>query len=201
MFSATLSVRWERACLNQGMQSLDASACSKEAGAAHRELETLCIILHRFPYSKKTDISGFTVVELLIVMAILLTISAIAVPNLMSAMDQARIARAVSEIHTIEDEITLYETINNQLPDQLSQVGYGNYNDPWGNPYQYLNHATMKGNGQARKDRFLVPLNSDYDLYSMGKDGSSVAPITAKVSLDDVIRASNGSYVGLASQF
>ena len=144
---------------------------------------------------------GFTLVELLIVVAVFLTICAIAIPNLMSAMDQARIARAVSEIHTLEDEITLYLTINGTLPDNLSQVGFGNYNDPWGTPYQYLNHSTMKGNGQARKDRFLVPLNSDYDLYSMGKDGKSSSPITAKPSQDDVIRASNGSYDGLASQF
>jgi general secretion pathway protein G len=59
----------------------------------------------------------------------------------------------------------------------------------------------MKGNGQARKDRFLVPLNDDYDLYSMGKDGTSSPPLTAKVSQDDIIRANNGSYVGLASLF
>jgi general secretion pathway protein G len=144
---------------------------------------------------------GFTLVELLIVVAVFLTICAIAIPNLMAAMDQARIARAVSEIHTLEDGITLYQVINGTLPDDLSQVGYGNLNDPWGNPYQYLNHSTMKGNGKARKDRFLVPLNSDYDLYSMGKDGQSASPITAKKSQDDVIRASDGSYDGLASQF
>jgi general secretion pathway protein G len=150
---------------------------------------------------RRTRSRGFTLVELLIVVAVFVTICAIAIPNLMAAMDQARIARAVSEIHTLEDEITLYLTINGTLPDNLSQVGFGNYNDPWGTPYQYLNHSTMKGNGQARKDRFLVPLNSDYDLYSMGKDGKSSSPITAKPSQDDVIRASNGSYDGLASQF
>jgi len=49
--------------------------------------------------------------------------------------------------------------------------------------------------------RFLVPLNSDYDLYSVGKDGASSPPIMAKPSQDDVIRASNGSYVGLAANF
>jgi len=59
----------------------------------------------------------------------------------------------------------------------------------------------MKGNGQARKDRFLVPLNDDYDLYSMGQDGVSAPPITAKPSQDDILRASDGSYLGLASQF
>ena len=152
-------------------------------------------------YSSRDGAQGFTVVELLIVIAVLLTIAAIAIPNLLASVDQARVSRAVSEIIVLEDAITLYETINNQLPDDLSQVGYGNLLDPWGHPYQYLNHATMRGNGQARKDRFLVPLNSDYDLYSMGKDGQSVAPITASKSQDDIIRASDGAYVGLASQF
>jgi general secretion pathway protein G len=144
---------------------------------------------------------GFTVVELLIVCAVLMTIFAIAIPSAMAAMDAARVARAVGDVEAIEDGIALYEVINGQLPDDLSQVGYGGLKDPWGIPYQYLNHTTMNGNGQVRKDRFLVPLNDDYDLYSMGKDRASVSPITAKSSQDDILRASSGSYVGLASGF
>lgn len=54
---------------------------------------------------------------------------------------------------------------------------------------------------KPRKDRFLVPINSDYDLYSMGKDGESVAPLTAAKSRDDIVRAANGTYVGLAENF
>jgi general secretion pathway protein G len=144
---------------------------------------------------------GFTLVELLIVCSILTTIAAIAIPSMVAAMNLARIAKAVGDIAAIEDGVALYELINGQLPDDLAQIGYGSLLDPWGNPYQYLNHSTMKGNGQARKDRFLVPLNDDYDLYSMGQDGVSVSPITAKPSQDDILRASDGSYLGLASQF
>ncbi len=107
----------------------------------------------------------------------------------------------MGDITAIETDITLYESINGQLPDTLAQIGDDIYLDPWKNPYQYLNHANLKGNGKVRKDRFLVPLNSDYDLYSMGADGQTVAPITASKSQDDIIRASNGAYVGLASQF
>jgi general secretion pathway protein G len=173
----------------------------KRNPAAHKPVFGLPSSVHRNHSCRNSKSLGFTVLELLIVVAVLLTISAIAIPNLMAAVDLARIARAVGDIKTLEDEIALYDLINDKLPDDLSQVGYGNYLDPWHNPYQYLNHATMKGNGQARKDRFLVPLNSDYDLYSMGKDGLSVAPITAKTSQDDIIRASAGSYLGLASQF
>jgi general secretion pathway protein G len=144
---------------------------------------------------------GFTLVELLIVCAVLMTISAIAIPSLLSAMDAARIARAVGDMEAIESGVTLYQVIYGEPPDDLTQVGYGGLLDPWRTPYQYLNHATMKGNGKARKDRFLVPLNDDYDLYSMGKDGKSVSPITAKPSQDDIIRAGSGDYLGLASQF
>lgn len=147
-------------------------------------------------------VNGFTLVELLITMAVILTLAALAVPNLMSALGQAKNARAIGDINTIEDDIAEYQALhNNALPDDLSQIGFANYTDPWGNPYQYLNHSTMRGNGQARKDRFLVPLNSDYDLYSMGPDGKSSPPITAHPSQDDIIRASDGSYIGLASDF
>ena len=55
--------------------------------------------------------------------------------------------------------------------------------------------------GKPRKDRFLVPVNSDFDLYSVGKDGRTAAPFTAKMSKDDVVRAMDGGYVGLASEF
>jgi general secretion pathway protein G len=145
--------------------------------------------------------AGFTLIELLIVMAIIITISAMAVPSLMAAVEDARIARAVGDIRTMETEIAEYDILVGQLPPNLAAIGRNNFLDPWGTPYQYLNHTTMKGNGKARKDRFLVPLNSDYDLYSDGQDHKSTAPITAKDSQDDIIRAGNGSYVGLASEF
>lgn len=65
-------------------------------------------------------------------------------------------------------------------------------------------YAAAGGNasrGTPRKDRFLHPINSDYDLYSMGKDGESVEPLTAQKSHDDIIRANDGSFVGLAVEF
>lgn len=76
--------------------------------------------------------------------------------------------------------------------------------DPWGNPYQYLNLSdpNIKGaTGKARKDHNLVPINSDFDLYSMGKDGKSVSPLTAAASRDDIVRANNGRFIGPASKY
>jgi general secretion pathway protein G len=57
------------------------------------------------------------------------------------------------------------------------------------------------GNARPRMDRFLVPINSDFDLYSMGPDGRSVAPMTARMSRDDIVRASNGRFVGPATEY
>ena len=151
--------------------------------------------------SKHPAYAGFTLVELLVAMAVVMTIMAIAIPNMMAAMYQAKIAKAVGDICTLETDIAGYEATQGNLPNTLADIGRSDLVDPWGNPYQYLNHTNLKGNGQVRKDRFLVPLNSDYDLYSMGQDGKSSAPLTAKASQDDIIRASNGGYVGLASQF
>jgi general secretion pathway protein G len=59
----------------------------------------------------------------------------------------------------------------------------GTPRDPWGNPYQYLplDGASPPGGGgaaaHARKDRFLVPIDTDFDLYSMGKDGQSASAL------------------------
>ncbi|MBX3327473.1 MAG: hypothetical protein KF682_16370 [Nitrospira sp.] len=57
------------------------------------------------------------------------------------------------------------------------------------------------GVGGARKDRFLVPINSDFDVYSMGKNRDTIAPLNPPKSQDDVIRASDGGFYGLARNF
>lgn len=153
----------------------------------------------RKPISSR--VAGFTVVELLIVIAVLLTISAIAVPHFLEALERARIARAVGDMRTIGNAVVGYQVINQQWPLTLDDVGYGSNLDPWGNPYQYLSFTDTKGKGKMRKDHFLVPINSYFDLYSMGKDGQSVPPLTAAASRDDVIWANDGGFIGPVSDF
>ncbi len=142
---------------------------------------------------------GFTFVELMISCAIILTLCGIAIPNIASAINQARIARAVGDIHAIGDDLIAYDATNYQFPNTLAQIG-DNYTDPWGNPYKYLNFANAKPN-QMRKDRFLFPFNSYFDLYSMGADGQTQLGLTAPQSQDDVIWANDGDYVGLTSAY
>ena len=46
-----------------------------------------------------------------------------------------------------------------------------------------------------------VPINSSYDLFSQGKDGQSSPPLTASASRDDIVRANDGDFIGLASRY
>jgi general secretion pathway protein G len=149
-------------------------------------------------------LSGFTLTEILLVMAIVGIITAIAVPSYQNYSYQAQVAEAIGDIRSLDALITRFEAENvGALPNSLSDVGAGNKLDPWGYPYQYLVIPTGKVNGPSlvRKDKSLHPINADYDLYSMGRDGKSVPALTAAMSQDDIIRANNGQFVGLASKF
>ena len=145
---------------------------------------------------------GFTYLDLVIAIIIVGMLVAVAVPVYSGAVQRARIAAAIGDMGRIQLELEKFLTNENGvLPANLAAVGMDTLNDPWGNPYQYLNIEAGANLGAVRKDRNLVPLNTDYDLYSMGKDGISRPPLTARASRDDIVRAGNGAYFGLAEDF
>lgn len=142
---------------------------------------------------------GFTLVELMITVAIVTILAAVAIPAYTGAMDKSRISVAKRDILDLQQRLDRYFTQYNTYPAALDAIA-GDLLDPWDNPYQYL---SMEGAsvGKKRKDKSLHPLNSDYDLYSMGPDGRSVSPLTAKASRDDIIRANNGGFIGVAEDY
>ncbi len=166
---------------------------------------------------------AFSLIEVLIVVGIIGTIAAIVVPVYMDALDKARVAHAIGDIAVLSEEISFFWFDNSRYPDSLAEIGRGGMLDPYGEPYEYLNIADAgpggggggggrggRGGGGggggsqasgARKDRFLVPVNSDFDLYSTGKDKESAPPFSAPMSHDDIVRANNGMFVGLAEEF
>jgi general secretion pathway protein G len=145
--------------------------------------------------------SGFTIVEILLVVAIIGTLAAIVFPAYADYRERARVKHAISELTVLSLVINQYQLDRGQYPPALAAVANASKPDPWGRPYVYVNLQDPKGKGQARKNKNLVPINSDYDLYSVGKDGQSVGPLTAKVSRDDVIRANDGAFIGLARDY
>ena len=147
---------------------------------------------------------GVTIVELLIVIGILGVVAAIALPRYADYRERIRVTQAKQDIAVINAQVKVYMNQNQFVPpDDLSAVGQGGKLDPWGRPYEYLNIAGAGKSviGKARKNKNLVPLNSDFDLYSKGKDGESAGPLTAGQSRDDVLRANDGNFIGLASEY
>ena len=146
------------------------------------------------------NVKGFSLIELLLVIAILGIIYAIALPSYVNYKDRADVAMAVSDMSAISQALDRYHASEREYPSSLADIGF-ELTDPWGNPYYYTNIESAQGRGSFRKDRNLVPINTDYDLYSAGKDGDTVGPLTAPASHDDVVRAGNGAYYGLAEDY
>jgi general secretion pathway protein G len=149
---------------------------------------------------KRYKSSGLTIVELLIAIAIIGILAGIAIPFYAGYVENARVQTAIADIRSISLVIEGFRNDRSSLPASLADINYATFLDPWGNPYQYLD-IPVHGHAQCRKDKFVVPINTDYDLYSMGKDGQSVAALTAQKSRDDIIRANDGAYIGPAAGY
>jgi general secretion pathway protein G len=145
--------------------------------------------------------AGMTLVELAVALTLVAVLVALGLPMFQGWRNKARVQQAQNDIIAVSSVIDAFLLDNNRLPANLGEVGRANLQDPWGRAYQYTNLMDASGNGQARKDHSLVPLNTDYDLFSAGPDGSSSPPLTAQGSRDDILRARNGRFVGPASQF
>ena len=157
---------------------------------------------------------GFTLVELMIGLLIVATLTAIAVPLTADYIHQANVARAIVEIRMLEKEIIIFEMEEGRYPgwpddmlETMQEIGRDNFLDPWGTPYQYRNLALSgkedKKPKDCRKDKSFNPLNWDFDLYSVGPDREvpTHKQITVDQGADDIIRAGDGHYVGEASKY
>lgn len=123
-----------------------------------------------------TNMQGFTLMEILIVVVILSILAITVVPQFMDAPDKARVAKTKSDVKNIETALSMYKLDNFSFPSTSQGLNAliqkpsgtpeaknwkpGGYisqvpNDQWGNPYQYLNPGNK----------------SIVDVYSFGADG------------------------------
>jgi general secretion pathway protein G len=114
----------------------------------------------QFQSTKYKKISGFTLVEVMVVVVILGILAAIVFPKIMSRPEQARIVKVKQDISAIQSALDLYKLDNGIYPttDQGLQAlvtkpttppeprdwksdGYVQElpMDPWNQPYQYIN--------------------------------------------------------------
>ena len=120
--------------------------------------------------------AGFTLIELMVVLAILGVLAALIVPNVLGRADDARVTAARTDINNLVQALKLYRLDNQAYPSSAQGLAalvqkptqdpvppnWRPYldklpNDPWGRPYQYLNPG-IKG---------------EVDVLSFGADGQS----------------------------
>lgn len=142
---------------------------------------------------------GFTMVEVLIILAIVGVVLAIGIPAFQGYMDRSRVLQSRVQIGEIAKAIKEFERKNGRLPVSLAEADVAR-DDPWGNAYRYLD-LRVNPVGMARKDKSAAPINSDFDLYSIGKDAQTQLQLSQAVSRDDVVRARDGAFIGLAEEF
>jgi general secretion pathway protein G len=121
----------------------------------------------------KPQETGFTLIELMIVIVILGLLATVIVPRILNRPEQARRTKAQIDIRNIESALALFKTDTGRFPTTpeglealVSNPGVKGYNpdayldrapvDPWGNRYLYLCPGIQ---------------GKDYDLESYGKDG------------------------------
>jgi len=119
--------------------------------------------------------TGFTLIELMIVIVILSLLATILMPKILNRPEQAKRTKALLEIKNIESALALFKTDTGRFPTTaeglaalVTNPGVKGYNndayldkiplDPWGNPYVYLSPGVH---------------SKSYDLKSCGKDGEN----------------------------
>lgn len=144
---------------------------------------------------------GFTLLELLIAVGIGAVLVLLATSQYTAYIERTRVENAKADIVGMEVAIERFDSRMFRNPTSLAEAGLDAKLDPWQRPYHYTDLSEKGSKGKARKDHKLNPLNSDYDLFSTGKDGEFKTQVDQKDSLDDVIRARDGAFVDLAKNF
>jgi general secretion pathway protein G len=144
---------------------------------------------------------GFTLIEMTLVVGVIAVLALLAFPKYADYRERVRVDQAIADIVMMSVTIAAYYNDARAYPATLADVGLATRLDPWGRAYGYLPIEGTHNQGHARKDHALVPINTDFDLYSMGPDGLSAPPLTAALSRDDIVRANNGKFVGPASAY
>jgi general secretion pathway protein G len=119
---------------------------------------------------------GFTLLEIIVVVAIIAILAAYIAPKVAGRVDDARISKAKSDIRVLESSLELYKLdnfvypsadqgldalVNKPAGENARNWREGGYikkltKDPWGNEYRYLYPGS----------------NGEFDIFSLGEDAA-----------------------------
>ena len=135
------------------------------------------MLTNSLEFNMRKHISGFTLIEIMVVIVIIGILAALIVPNVIGRQDQALLVAAKQDISTIKSALKLYYLDNQRYPTTEqglkalvskpdagpipSNWKTGGYleklpPDPWGRPYQYVSPGVK---------------SPDFDVFTYGKDG------------------------------
>lgn len=113
-----------------------------------------------------------------------------AIPAYNEYINKSKNAAAIGDIRTLSTEISAYYMDSGSNPDTLSTINRVGFLDPWKKEYIYNKIPVLM-------DILDLPLNTDFDIYSKGSDGNSEAFGGDPSNDNDIVRANDGTYVGL----
>jgi general secretion pathway protein G len=136
----------------------------------------------------KRDSKGFTLIELLIVVAIIGIIAAIAIPNLLNAIDRGKQKRTMADMRSIGTAIESYAVDNNVYPVAATAATLATYVAP-----VYI--KTMPALDGWNHTFAVTSASTDYTVYSQGKDGTgSTCTAATTTTFNDEICFINGQF-------
>ena len=138
----------------------------------------------------KRDAKGFTLIELLIVVAIIGIIAAIAIPNLLNAIDRGKQKRTMADLRSVGTAVEEYAIDNNIYPVAANMAAL----EPLIEPI-YIRTAPA---GDGWGNNFVVTsIATGYTVCSGGKDGGACAVVGgggATGNFNDAIIFINGQF-------
>ena len=138
----------------------------------------------------KRDSKGFTLIELLIVVAIIGIIAAIAIPNLLNAIDRGKQKRTMADMRSLGTAVESYAVDNNVYPVATTAVALKTIVETGA----YIkNMPTVDG----WNNTFAVAsATTEYTLYSLGKDNAGTTCTTGTTTtFNDQICFINGQFL------